>query len=232
MAAGVRPSTAAATLRILERVDSGRSLCLSHEVEDCQQEKVLPAGTTLLSEAPVVSLATDGDCCDKCMAIGLIEQAALSRRRYRCQACGLNHCSKRCRERHSVDECAAFVAIDGAVGREHPRNNWLRLVARTCLCVQTRKLLPSFCHHTEDRRKAASDATLLSRLLTKSRASHVACANDGEQQPRAQHDKDEGEVVAVDTSEQWITTCWCVLRCNLLTINDDAERCGERHLGW
>lgn len=231
MEAGGRESTAVATLRIVERANSGRSLCLSHEVDGCQDQKALPAGTTVLSEKPLVNLATDGDCCDRCMATGLIGQAAVSRRRYRCQACGLNHCSERCRKRHDADECAAFVAIDSAIGRQHPRNNWLRLVTRTCLCVQTRKMLPSFCHHAEDRGKAADDAALLSRLLVKCRSNHAVGASSNQQQPHGQQ-VDEKELAMVDTSEQLIVTCWCVLRCNLLTIHDDAERCGERHLGW
>lgn len=177
------PCVATAGLRIAESAGSGRSLCIGDEAGGEQQRDagggVLPAGTMLLSEAPLVSLATDGDCCDSCMTTGLAEQAAASRRRYRCHACGLNYCSERCQGQHTPAECAAFVAVDEAIGRQHPRNHWLRLVARTCLCAAARELLPSFCCHPEDRRKAAGDVALLSGLLSKCCASHASRGNNG-----------------------------------------------------
>ena len=111
------PCVATAGLRIAESAGSGRSLCIGDEAGGEQLRDagggVLPAGTMLLSEAPLVSLATDGDCCDSCMATGLAEQAAASRRRYRCHACGLNYCSERCQGQHTPGECAAFVAEIG-----------------------------------------------------------------------------------------------------------------------
>ena len=106
-----------------------------------------------------------------------------------------------------------------------------------------RDLLPAFCHHLADMPQAADDAALLSRILTaKCRSGRgngrtarvVSNGGNSQQQPRDQ-DVNEGveedgqrrEELLVETSEKWVATCWCVLRCNLLTIHDDAERCGE-----
>lgn len=229
-----RRNSVCPTLRILERADTGRNLCLSQENDG--QASVLPAGTVLLAEAPLVALATDHDCCDNCMTTGLGEQAGVFRRRYRCQACGLNYCSERCRRSHTADECAAFVEIDRAVGRQHSRNAWLRLVARTCLCTAAREVLPSFCHHAADKAKAADDAALLSGLLSTCWPGHSAslnaCATNSDRHWQKNKHQEHKEQVVPELSEEWIQTCWCVLRCNVLTIHDDAERSGERHLGW
>lgn len=153
---------AAAALRIVNGADTGRCLVLGDE------QGVATAGTALLGEEPLVALATDSDCCDRCMATGLLEQAASRRRRFRCAGCGVNYCSEACRgaasAQHSPVECAAFAAIDRAFehglrrnNAGHRRNNWLRMVARTCLSERTEPLLESFCWHAADESSAAAD---------------------------------------------------------------------------
>ena len=88
MARAAGSDAATAALRIVEGVDTGRSLGLCCGADSSSASRgsdappgshsrslpaALPAGTTLLSEQPLVALATDSDCCDRCMATGLGE---------------------------------------------------------------------------------------------------------------------------------------------------------------
>ena len=190
----------------------GRSLALAPAGAGAGDNSALvPAGTALLGgEEPLLSIALDDDSCDRCLASGLCARAASSRRRYRCEGCGVAFCSAECRDagRHTPAECRVFAAIDEAVGRLHPKNRWLRFVARAALTPHFVALLPEFCRHVEDEASCRPQAEELAELLGR-----CGCV--------------EGGAPAAET----VGRCWSALRCNALAIHDD-ERCGECTLGW